>query len=99
VIVENPIEGGAYVNPAVAKPWVDIPRDTQRGDVRAIFSGKGGTSEGDSWDPSSIKYLKGLQAQGLSVDQAVDKFKQYLIANKIPHFMSTHPGKKAYYEN
>ncbi len=97
--VENPKEGGQTIDPKTAKPWVDIPRDTQRGDVRAIFADKGGTSEGDKWPPSSIQYLKGLQKQGFSVDQAVDKFKEYLVKNRIPHFMSTHPGKKAYFES
>jgi hypothetical protein len=97
-LVENPTEGGAYIDPKTATPWVDIPRDTQRGDIRALFSGKSGTSEGDSWPPTAIQYVKGLRAKGMSVDQAVDAFKRYLLANRIPHFMSTHPGKKAYFE-
>src|SRR5258708_12295830 len=95
-MVDNPVEGVAEVNPETAKPWVDIPLDTQTGDMRAIMSGKAGTSVGDSWPPAAVQFVKALQQQGHTPESAVPEFKHCLLPNRIPPFITTHPAKHPY---
>ncbi len=97
-LIKDPKGDQNYINPATAKPWVDIGLPTQLADMKSILQGRGGTSEGDAWAPSDIATVKALALKtgGVANEALVNAYKQFLLNARDPHFMSTHPGKAAY---
>lgn len=81
-----------------ATPWVDIPYPTQARDLFALsLGGHGGTSEGDLWGDPDIYAARQIVGRDMTIrPRHVQAYRQHLLEQRAPHFMSIHPGKEAY---
>lgn len=79
-------------------PWTHLPHETKLNDLRSLTVwDKGGTSEGDKWDPQSIEAAKRIVGNSKDVTmEHIEQFERYMISSGNMAFMSEHHGKKAY---
>jgi len=82
----------------IGTPWPDVSYETKLNDMRSLTTwNKPGTSEGDAWDPNSIRVAKKIVGNSPDITpEHIKAFEQYMIDAGNMAYMGEHPGKKAF---